>query len=105
MGTAYMGLGLYDAAERLLRTAVVIHRKSLGDQHEDTLSTLHALANVHWFQDRYGEAESLYRMVVENRRRQLGDDHRATLTANFDLASAYFGQGRLTEGERLRYRQ
>jgi non-specific serine/threonine protein kinase/serine/threonine-protein kinase len=101
MGKAYTGLGSYEAAERLLHKAVANDRRVLGEEHDETLNAVHALANVYWYQGRYRDAEPLYRKVIESRRIRHGDGHPATLRANYDLASLYLAQDRLIEAEPL----
>ena len=101
MGTVYTNLGLYRGAEPLLRQAVDTDRRTLGNDHPQTLTALNQLANLYWFQDRYSEAEPLYLEVIEARRRVLGEEHPDTLRVRTDLASNYTLQKRFAEAERL----
>ena len=101
MGTVYTNLGLYRGAEPLLREAVATNRRTLGNNHSQTLTAINQLANAYWFQDRYLEAEPLYLEVSEGRRQVLGEEHPDTLRVRTDLASLYTQQKRFDEAERL----
>ena len=101
MGTVYTNLGLYRGAEPLLREAVATNRRTLGNNHSQTLTAINQLANAYWFQDRYLEAEPLYLEVSEGRRRVLGEEHPDTLRVRTDLASLYTQQKRFDAAERL----
>jgi len=101
IGRVYKGLGLYADGESLLERALTIRRRELGDEHADTLSAMHDLANIYWYRQRYADAEPLYLEVVDKRTRVLGQKHPDTLVAMFDLASLYFLQKRYDEMEQL----
>ncbi len=101
MGRVYTSLGLYDKAELLLEQSVKSQRRLLGKNHSETMTSVHDLANLYWYQNRLKDAEPLYQEVVETRTRLLGEEHPDTLKANFDLASLYLGQERLDEAEKL----
>ena len=109
MGTVYTGLGLYRESEPLLRRAVETNRKTLGNEHPNTLKALHQLANLYWSEGlrdpgepRYfSEAEPLYLEVEAARRKILGEEHPDTLKVQSDIASLYALQKRLDEAERL----
>ncbi len=101
MGTVYTNLGLYRGAEPLLRAAVDTDRRTLGNNHPQTLTAMNQLANLYWSQDRYPEAEPLYLEVIEGRRRVLGEEHPDTLRVRTDLASLYTQQKQFDEAERL----
>src|SRR5712691_409557 len=101
MGSVYTNLGLYTVAEGLLKQAVVTERRVLGEDHPDTLATMHALANAYWYLDRFREAEQLYTGTLDRRTRLLGAEHPDTLRTAYDLASLYAVQNRWAEAERL----
>ena len=101
IGTVYTNLGAYDAALPLVRQSLETRTRLLGADHPDTLSTANALANLYWFQDRFGEAEPLFRDVVDRSTRVLGPEHPSTLKAGYDLASVYGRQARWAEAEGL----
>jgi len=101
IGTVYTNLGLYAAAEPLLRRASATEQRVLGLDNPETLTTINALANIYWYLGRYAAAEPLYLTVVESRARTLGEEHRDTLHANYDLASLYLLQERWSKAESL----
>jgi non-specific serine/threonine protein kinase/serine/threonine-protein kinase len=101
MGRVYRSLGLVEQAASLLERALSEQRAALGDDHLDTLETMHALAAVYWFQDRITEAETLYSELLDARRRVLGADHRSTLHTHVGLANVYTSQERYDEAESL----
>ncbi|KAF8533090.1 hypothetical protein BDD12DRAFT_867127 [Trichophaea hybrida] len=50
-----------------------------GQEHPDTLDTMHNLAMTYYSQRRWKEAEGLLLVVVEARKRILGQEHPNTL--------------------------
>ena len=101
IGTVYTNLGLYGAAEPLLRKAVDAERRLFGAEARQTRQTMSALANVYWFLGRYADAEPLYLSVLQSSRRANGDEDSETLHAAYDLGSLYVMQKRWDEAERL----
>ncbi len=69
-------LGDYAEAERLLRAALDIMRKSWGDYHVDVLGTEGDLAYVRHLEGDWATAEATQRKVLELEREHLGPDHR-----------------------------
>ena len=63
----------------MLEDCLERQRRVLGDDHEDTLRTMHSLADNYYSQEKYDEAERLYEDCLARRRRVLGDDHEDTL--------------------------
>jgi eukaryotic-like serine/threonine-protein kinase len=101
IGKVYTSLGLYAAAEPLLRRAFATARDYAGSDATDTLAATSALADVYWYLGRYPDAEPLYADLVPRRQRLFGERHPDTLKANYDLASLYVMQGRVQDGETL----
>jgi len=101
IGGVYTGLGLYNEARVQLERAAATQEKVLGEQHVETLTTLHRLADAYWYQGRLDDAEKLYRRVSERRTALLGEEHVDTLRARFELASVYAMKQRWTEAESL----
>ncbi|HYN22466.1 MAG TPA: tetratricopeptide repeat protein, partial [Thermoanaerobaculia bacterium] len=69
MGRAYLKLGLYDSASRLLREALAIRRRVYGSDHVAVAETLQDLANSLLLQSRYDQAEGLLNEALSIRRR------------------------------------
>ena len=101
LGHNYRLLGDFDVAEQHLDRAVRVQRKLLGDEHLDTLETMHRLIRLYANQSRYKEAEPLAVKVLDARGRLLGEEHVETLKSMQDLAWVYRDQGRYDEAEPL----
>ncbi|KAG8790734.1 hypothetical protein FRC12_011179 [Ceratobasidium sp. 428] len=80
---------------------MAIRKRKLGDEHADTLESMHNLATTYFDQERLEESEQLDLHVMAIRKRKLGDEHADTLESMHHLAMTYFEQGRLEESERL----
>ena len=76
-------------------------RRTLGDSHHSTLSSINNLAGLLQAQGKLGEAEPLCREALDGCRRTLGDSHPDTLTSIHNLASLLHSQGKLSEAEAL----
>jgi len=57
-------------------------KRSIGDNHPDTLSSMNNLAVLYQSQGKYDEAEPLYVECLRIRREVLGDNHPDTLILN-----------------------
>jgi serine/threonine protein kinase/tetratricopeptide (TPR) repeat protein len=101
LGSTYLSLGKYEAAQLHLERARDIHREQLGEEHPNTLRSMHSLALLYHRQGRWGEAEPLYVKVLQIQRRVLGEEDPDTLTSMDDLAFLYGEQGRLDKAESL----
>jgi non-specific serine/threonine protein kinase/serine/threonine-protein kinase len=100
LGVTYYKLGLFDQAERHMRRAVEIRTQELGDEHQDTLSSMSWLA---WFGHMLerSSGEEQFREILGMQRDLLGEEHPDTLLTMFYLAAAYFKQRRFEESEVL----
>jgi tetratricopeptide (TPR) repeat protein len=93
--------GRYAEAETLVRRALAIRLKALGEGHPDTAASYNRLAaNLH-AQGRYAEAETLVRRALAIRLKALGEDHPDTGRAYQGLAVSLLGQGKYAEAETL----
>ncbi|MCT7965458.1 tetratricopeptide repeat protein [Laspinema sp. D1] len=101
IGMALYDKGEYGKAEPLLKQALNILRKVLGDEHPDTATSLNNFAGLYHSQGRYAEAEPLYLQALNIRRKVLGDEHPDTAYSLNDLAGLYHSQGRYAEAEPL----
>ena len=64
-------------------------RRILGEEHPDTLRTMHNLASSYQSLGRTKEAAEMQEKVLEVRRRILGEEHPDTLGTMHNLASSY----------------
>ncbi len=76
-------------------------RRTLGEQHPETLANMNNLANVYLRQDRYGEAEDLHLKTLAGHRDLHGGEHPNTLMSMHNVATVYSKQGRYDEAEAL----
>jgi serine/threonine protein kinase len=101
LGTTYMKLGKYKAAESHLERAIKLRQSQFGEEHPDTLESMFKLGWLYEHQKRYNEAEPLLVKSLEIRRRVLGEEHPDTLNSMAQLGWMYGGQGRYNEAEPL----
>jgi hypothetical protein len=69
-------------------------KRVLGDEHPDTLNSMHDLAGTYASQGRWKEAEELQVQAMQTRKRVLSDEHPDTLKSIISLAETYASQGR-----------
>jgi tetratricopeptide (TPR) repeat protein len=93
--------GRYDEAVIGFEQIVTEEKKSLGEKHPDTLTSMNDLAMTYSDQGRWKEAEELQVQVMETGKRVLGADHPDTLANMNNLALTYSNQGRWKEAEEL----
>ena len=98
LGAAHSQLGDYAAAERELVEAIELRVAALGDDHPDTASTRHTLAESYRHTGRVREALPLYLSVLETRGRH-PEDQRALATALFGVGQCFFTLGDLRRAE------
>jgi serine/threonine protein kinase/tetratricopeptide (TPR) repeat protein len=101
LGTVYMNLGKYKAAEPHLERALQLRQSQLGEEHPDTLKSMDRLAWLYSRQGRYKEAEPLFVKVLKIRRRVPGEEHPDTLKSMAYLGWLYSMQDCYKEGEPL----
>lgn len=94
-------LGLHTDAEPVIRSALETRRAMLGNDHEDTLQSLHSLGSLLTTLGRYDEALPALRGAYEGRVRVLGPDHFLTLRSGSSLGGLHRARGELPEAERI----
>ncbi|MHC5024296.1 MAG: tetratricopeptide repeat protein, partial [Planctomycetota bacterium] len=99
IGVAYRELGIHDAAEPHLRSALEICRRVLGDHHPNTFISIHSMGHLLEAQGKLDEAESYFREMLEGSRRVLGEQHPTTLCAINDMGSVLLSQSKLADAE------
>ena len=93
--------GKWQEAEDMHRKVLEAMRRTLGENHHDTLCSMNNLANVLQEQGKWQEAEDMHKKVLHARRRTLGEDHHDTLRSMNNLAAALQEQGKWQEAEDL----
>ncbi|KAL9024099.1 MAG: hypothetical protein Q9196_006760 [Gyalolechia fulgens] len=90
LSLVYHEVGRYQEALQLIERTVEAEKKTLGDEHPDTLSSIHNLVTVYTQVGRREEALPLSERLVEIRKRTLGDEHPNTLLSIQRLAYIYW---------------
>jgi tetratricopeptide (TPR) repeat protein len=103
MGSVYFGVGEYARATELLERALELERRDLGADHEETLRTMHILAETCWWS---GDDERMLELASDGlalSRNRLGETNLITLQFLADEAAArvYGETGTTEETERL----
>ena len=88
-------------AGALLKRAVEMRTRILGEEHPDTLTSMNNLAYTYSDQGKWEEAKKLQVQDLEIAKRVLGEEHPDTLTSMSNLASTYSDQGKWEEAEKL----
>jgi len=101
MGTVYENLGLYPKAEFLVKQAIEVERKVLGERHPETLASMNSLASVLAREGRSADAETLARHTLKESRQALGEKNALTLKAKNTLVTILTDEARYPEAERL----
>jgi tetratricopeptide (TPR) repeat protein len=98
IGSTYDGLGVFDAAERQLRTALDLQSRSSANPvlRADTDARL---ANVLMKLHKYGDAKPFAEEALRLRKQALGARHPDTASSLDDLGGALYGTGDLAGAE------
>lgn len=86
LGATYTGLGSFDQAAKLLQQSLETHRKTLGEDHPETLRTKYYLATLYSKTNQADLALPLFQECVRARRQILGPNHDDTRMAMIYLA-------------------
>ncbi|KAI5816684.1 hypothetical protein BZA77DRAFT_246297 [Pyronema omphalodes] len=103
VGHCYQSAGHLKEAQELQEKVLEVQRRTLGEEHLDTLRSMNNLANTYReLGGRLKEVQELQEKVLEVRRRTLGAEHPDTLRSMQYLAITYFDAGgRLKEVQEL----
>jgi tetratricopeptide (TPR) repeat protein/predicted Ser/Thr protein kinase len=101
LGKVYMMMGVLDAAEPHLRTALEIREKTLPAEHWDIATNLSDLARLLKQMERLEEAEPLYRRALAMAPTVYGPDHNNNAIIACNLASVLEALDRKDEAEAL----
>ncbi|OQD65821.1 hypothetical protein PENPOL_c005G06713 [Penicillium polonicum] len=96
---ALKGQGRYKEAVEIFERSVEGREKTLGPDHEDTLSSVQWLGNSLGQQDRWEEAERMFYRTYKGRTKVLGPDHPHTLHSAQCLGVALSKQRQYTDAE------
>jgi Tetratricopeptide repeat len=79
-------LGELTAARDLCEQVLAARRRTLGEEHPDTLTSMNSLALVLYGLGKLADARDLLAQTLAIRRRVLGEEHPDTLTSIDSLA-------------------
>ncbi|KAB8360901.1 hypothetical protein FH972_024634 [Carpinus fangiana] len=88
-------------AKNLAEKSLSIRGKVLGQEHRDTLASLHQIALIYRKLHSLEEAERSFLNITKIQKRKYGLGHPDILFSLQDLATVYHAQGRLTLAEAL----
>ena len=88
-------------AEPLIIETLAARRRTLGNEHPDTLRSIGNMATLLSDKGKYGEAEPLFLEALAVSRRTLGNEHLATLHSISNMAYLLSDQGKYDEAEPL----
>ena len=84
--------GKHSRAEAICKQCLEKRKKVLGENHSDTLNTMHNLAATYADQARLSDAEVLYKQCLAKMKIVLGESHPRTMGTKESLASIYANQ-------------
>lgn len=95
--------GRYNEAEALLIRVLAQREQAagIGEDHLDTLGTVHALAEVYTALGKYDQADKSFGRALTGREKQIGADHRDTLVTLEQLAYLRYLQSQYDDAEEL----
>jgi eukaryotic-like serine/threonine-protein kinase len=101
MGNVYEGLGLYEAARKLVEKALDLQKRVLGPDNAQTLTSQRLLARILEYQAHFADAEKLYLDTLQRQKRLFGPQHVETIRTRSNLGQLYYEQGRYADAEKL----
>ncbi|KAF8706822.1 Patatin-like phospholipase, partial [Rhizoctonia solani] len=97
----YASRGQWRQAEQLQIIAQKALRQALGDEHPDTLTSMHEVGRARSHMGQYEDARAIHAQVLRIRKRVLGSDHLDTLETMNNVAIAYSHLGRSEDARAL----
>jgi len=101
MAEVYRKLGLHDQAESLVKKAISIQQKTLGDEHLEMSKSLNILASILWERGDYAGAKPIYERTLKIREKILGPDHLDVAHILNNIANLLMFQGIYAEAKPL----
>jgi serine/threonine protein kinase/tetratricopeptide (TPR) repeat protein len=99
LGQVYDQLGRYDEMYALHSQSLAIRRRTLGDEHGDTLRSVIDVTSALVYQAKLADAERYAQEAYEKSNRVFGEDHRLTIDALGQLAQAFNSPGKFDKAE------
>ena len=94
-------LGQYLATETTHRQVLLLREKSLGKEHDQTLTSMDQVGVALSAQGKYEAAEAMHRQTLARREKVLGLEHQDTLMSMSNLALVLDSQGKYKEAESM----
>src|SRR5205809_1930161 len=85
LASTYWNQGRLKEAEELMMQVTETRKRVLGQEHPDTLTSMHNLAYIWKFQGQEKEAVNLMREAEKLQRKILGSDHYLTVSSTRTL--------------------
>ena len=101
LASMYINQKRWKKVEELEVQVMDTMKRTLGEEHPETLGSMNDVASTYWNQGRLIEAEELQEHVIEIRKRVLGEEYPDTLSSMGNLASMYVYQQRWEEAVEL----
>ncbi len=101
LATTYRSIGQVGKAEEHHAAALVLLRRTLGEEHDETIETMRNLSVVYADGAKFEDAEKLSREAVALCERTRGHEHADTALAMGELARVLQETGRYEEADRL----
>ncbi len=101
IGVTFLRLGHYEEAENLLRTALKILEKTLGQNHPDIAAALNSLGILRQERGDYEEAESFFRRALAVKQKRFGSENQEVLDIQSNLALLLQDKGKTEEAGKL----
>jgi tetratricopeptide (TPR) repeat protein len=99
LALVYRDQGKHAQAEELFNQVLESRRRTLGEEHPDTLGSRYQVAELYFMQGKYTQAEELCKKTLGTMRRVLGDGNRNTLMSWHLLGGIQIGQHKYAEAE------
>lgn len=99
IGLVYRELGEFERAEAMLREALAIRRRLLGQTHPEVAESLANLGGALRGQRRFVEAEAVQREALGIRRRHFGEEHLSVAASLNSVGNELRARGSLLEAE------
>ncbi len=100
IGTTYIGLGLYDDAEKYLKNSLAVCEKNFSLNDPQTAKVMEQLAYDYQLKSNYSKADSLYKEALKIFRVNGGEISSDEATALSDFGSSLYNQGKYDESKK-----
>ncbi|KAF8133616.1 P-loop containing nucleoside triphosphate hydrolase protein, partial [Mycena galopus ATCC 62051] len=100
-GDMYSYSARFQKAEQLQVASLLKHKKTLGEDHPETLKAMRNLANTYHKLGQFSDAKKLQTVVLEKQKMALGTDDPETLMTMENLSVTCIELGQFKDAERL----